>query len=119
MARERVTEPYSLPHQTGALEEHPDWLTTDLSSCSACSASRPSPATQSVTGDTSWNMPVGYGLSETCAFFFTHWSDTPRELRRRAWASSCPATSCASSIPTPVACSAPTRTASSPSRARR
>ena len=32
MARERVTEPYTLPHQTGALEEHPDWATTDLSS---------------------------------------------------------------------------------------
>ena len=27
MARERVTEPYTLPHQTGALEEHPDWAT--------------------------------------------------------------------------------------------
>jgi fatty-acyl-CoA synthase len=25
MARERVTEPYTLPHQTAALEEHPDW----------------------------------------------------------------------------------------------
>ncbi|MET0903351.1 MAG: AMP-binding protein, partial [Acidimicrobiales bacterium] len=32
MARERVTEPYTLPHQTGALEEHPDWATTDLTS---------------------------------------------------------------------------------------
>ena len=32
MERERVTEPYTLPHQTGALEEHPDWATTDLSS---------------------------------------------------------------------------------------
>ena len=32
MERERVTEPYCLPHQTAALEEHPDWLRTDLSS---------------------------------------------------------------------------------------
>ena len=32
MARERVTEPYSLPHQTAALAEHPGWETTDLSS---------------------------------------------------------------------------------------
>ena len=31
MARERVTEPYTLPHQARALAEHPDWLTTDLS----------------------------------------------------------------------------------------
>ncbi|MGH2686097.1 MAG: class I adenylate-forming enzyme family protein, partial [Actinomycetota bacterium] len=32
MARERATEPYSLPHQTQALAEHPDWASTDLSS---------------------------------------------------------------------------------------
>ena len=25
-------------------------------------------------------MPVGYGLSETCAFFCSHWWSTPREL---------------------------------------
>ena len=37
-----------------------------------------------VTGDTTWNMPVGYGLSETCAFFFSHWSDTPRELLKQS-----------------------------------
>src|SRR4030095_17242153 len=35
-----------------------------------------------VTGDPRWVMPVGYGLSETCAFFVTHWWDTPRELAR-------------------------------------
>ena len=46
MARERVTEPYTLPHQTAALAEHPDWETTDLSSLRACSASRPSPVTR-------------------------------------------------------------------------
>ena len=32
IARERVTEPYSLPHQTAALAEHPDWADADLSS---------------------------------------------------------------------------------------
>ena len=32
IARERVTEPYTLPHQTAALVEHPDWETADLSS---------------------------------------------------------------------------------------
>jgi acyl-CoA synthetase (AMP-forming)/AMP-acid ligase II len=34
----------------------------------------------SVQGDTGWNMPVAYGLSETCTGFATHYSDTPREL---------------------------------------
>ena len=32
LARERVTEPYTLPHQARALFEHPDWDATDLSS---------------------------------------------------------------------------------------
>ena len=32
IARERVTEPYTLPHQTAALVEHPNWETADLSS---------------------------------------------------------------------------------------
>lgn len=81
MARERVTEPYSLPHQTGALEEHPDWPTTDLSSLRCVYGKSAFARHPSLTHpDTTWNMPVGYGLSETCAFFVSHWSDTPREL---------------------------------------
>ena len=35
-------------------------------------------------GDTTWNMPVGYGLSETCAFFCSHWSDSPRERLKQS-----------------------------------
>jgi acyl-CoA synthetase (AMP-forming)/AMP-acid ligase II len=82
MARERVTEPYSLPHQTGALEEHPDWPVTDLSSLTCVFGKSAYARHPTVTGDTRWVMPVGYGLSETCAFFVTHWWDTPRELAR-------------------------------------
>lgn len=84
MAREQVTEPYTLPHQTGALEEHPDWATTDLSSLRYVFGKSAFARHPTVTGDTTWNMPVGYGLSETCAFFFSHWSDTPRELLKRS-----------------------------------
>jgi acyl-CoA synthetase (AMP-forming)/AMP-acid ligase II len=29
-------------------------------------------------------MPVGYGLSETCAFFASHWSSSPRELLKQS-----------------------------------
>ena len=84
MERERVTEPYSLPHQTGALEEHPAWATTDLSSLRCVFGKSAFARHPSVQGDTTWNMPVGYGLTETCAFFVSHWSDTPRELLRQS-----------------------------------
>jgi acyl-CoA synthetase (AMP-forming)/AMP-acid ligase II len=84
MARERVTEPYSLPHQTAALEEHPDWATTDLSSLRCVFGKSAFARHPSVDGDSSWNMPVGYGLSETCAFFVAHAWDSPREVMRRS-----------------------------------
>lgn len=84
MARERVTEPYALPHQIGALEEHPDWASTDLSSLKYVFGKSAFARHPSVDGDTTWNMPVGYGLSETCAFFVSHLSDTPRELLKQS-----------------------------------
>jgi acyl-CoA synthetase (AMP-forming)/AMP-acid ligase II len=80
MARERVTEPYTLPHQTAALEEHPDWAHTDLSSLRCVFGKSAFARHPTVTGDTDWNMPVAYGLSETCSGFATHYSDTRRDL---------------------------------------
>ncbi|HEV2369688.1 MAG TPA: class I adenylate-forming enzyme family protein [Acidimicrobiales bacterium] len=82
MAREKATEPYTLPHQTAALEEHPDWLTTDLSSLRCVYGKSGFARHPSVHGDPGWNMPVAYGLSETCASFATHRHDTPREILR-------------------------------------
>lgn len=84
MSRERVTEPYTLPHQTAALAEHPDWPTTDLSSLTCVFGKSAFARHPSVRGDTGWIMPVGYGLSETCAFVCAHPSDTPRELAKRS-----------------------------------
>jgi len=84
MARERVTEPYTLPHQLGALEEHPDWATTDLSSLRCVFGKSAFARHPSVEGDTGWIMPVGYGLSETCAFVVAHWSTASREEARRS-----------------------------------
>jgi fatty-acyl-CoA synthase len=84
MSREHVTEPYTLPHQTAALEEHRDWETTDLSSLTCVFGKSAFARHPSVRGDTGWIMPVGYGLSETCAFVFTHWSDATREATRRS-----------------------------------
>lgn len=79
MARERVTEPYTLPHQTAALQEHPDWEATDLSSLTCVFGKSAFARHPSVKGDTNWNMPVAYGLSETCAIFITHYSSASRE----------------------------------------
>ena len=84
MERERVTEPYALPHQIGALEESPRWADADLSSFTYVYGKSALARHPSVQGDTTWNMPVGYGLSESCAFFFSHWSDTPRQLLKES-----------------------------------
>ncbi|HEX6422616.1 MAG TPA: class I adenylate-forming enzyme family protein [Acidimicrobiales bacterium] len=82
MARERVTEPYTLPHQTAALAEHPDWATTDLSSLRCVYGKGAYARHPRVAGDPGWIMPVGWGMSETCAFVCAHPSDTPRERAR-------------------------------------
>ena len=82
MARERVTEPYTLPHQTVALAEHPDWTATDLSSLRCVYGKGAFARHPRVEGDPGWIMPVGWGMSETCAFVSAHPSDTPRERAR-------------------------------------
>ena len=82
MQREQVTEPYSMPHQTAALEEHPDWPEADLSSLRCVYGKSAFARHPSVKGDKGWNMPVAYGLSETCTSFASHRFDTPRELLR-------------------------------------
>lgn len=84
MAREAVTEPYALPHQIAALAEHPDWVDADLSSLTCVYGKSAIARHPSVDGDPGWIMPVGWGLSETCAFFVAHPSDTPREVMRRS-----------------------------------
>ncbi len=84
MERERVTEPYTLPHQTAALVEHPQWGTTDLSSLRCVYGKGAFARHPTVTGDPGWLMPVGYGLSETCAFFASHASDADREDTKRS-----------------------------------
>jgi fatty-acyl-CoA synthase len=82
LARERVTEPYTLPHQARALFEHPDWESTDLSSLREVFGKSVFTRHLSVAGDTTWNMPVGYGMSETCAIVATHrWDATRDEMR--------------------------------------
>ena len=80
--REQVTEPHTLAHQSRALEEHPTWATTDLSSCTRVYGKSVFSRHPTVTADPGWNMPVGYGLSETSSFFTASPSDAPREVVR-------------------------------------
>ena len=84
IARERVTEPYTLPHQARALEEHPDWQAADLSSLRQVYGKSVFTRHPSVHGDPGWQMPVGWGMSETCAFVSAHPSDAGREAARRS-----------------------------------
>ena len=83
MERERVTEPHIFAHQARALEEHPDWASTDLSSCTKVFGKSVFTRHPTVTGDPTWNMPVGYGMSETSSFFtgLPHW--TARDVFRK------------------------------------
>ena len=79
LAREQVTEPYTLPHQASALAEHPDWATTDLSSLREVYGKSVFTRHPSVQGDPTWTMPIGYGMSETCAIVVTHLSSATRD----------------------------------------
>ena len=82
LARERVTEPYTLPHQARALAEHPDWESTDLSALREVYGKSVFTRHPSVEGDKGWTMPIGYGMSETCAIVATHqWSDTRETMK--------------------------------------
>lgn len=79
LEQERVTEPYTLPHQTAAISELPEWEAADLSSLKFVYGKSAFARHPSVKGDPGWNMPVAYGLSETCAIFATHYFNTPRD----------------------------------------
>ncbi|HWC34043.1 MAG TPA: class I adenylate-forming enzyme family protein [Mycobacteriales bacterium] len=82
MERERVTEPYTLPHQARTLAEHPDWPNADLSSLRCVFGKSVFAKHPSVTGDPHWQMPVGWGMSETCAFISAYPSTSSREAMK-------------------------------------
>ena len=84
MERERVTEPYTLPHQTAALAEHPAWNSADLSALRCVFGKSAFARHPTVNGDPNWNSPVAYGLSETASIFAGHGWDTPRPVMRES-----------------------------------
>jgi fatty-acyl-CoA synthase len=82
LERERVTEPYTLPHQATALTEHPRWASTDLSALREVYGKSVFTRHPSVSGDTTWTMPLGYGMSETCGTIVSHrWDNTRDEMK--------------------------------------
>lgn len=82
LARQRVTEPYTLPHQAIELAEQPEWETTDLSSLREVYGKSVFTRHPQVQGDTSWTMPIGFGMSESCAIFLTHkWSASRAQMQ--------------------------------------
>ena len=83
LERERVTEPHTFAHEARALEEHQDWASTDLSSCTRVFGKSVFTRHPSVTADASWNMPVGYGMSETSSFLTGLPFTTPRDVFRK------------------------------------
>jgi len=62
----------------------PEWDAADLSSLKYVYGKSAFARHPSVKGDPDWNFPVGYGLSETCAAFASHYCDDPRELLRQS-----------------------------------
>ncbi len=82
LERERVTEPYTLPHQAAALMEHPDWERTDLSALREVYGKSVFTRHPSVHGDSTWTLPNAYGMSETCASVVSHrWDATRAEMK--------------------------------------
>src|SRR5262249_33504857 len=57
----------------------PEWETTDLSSLKYGFGKSAFARHSKVDGDPNWQLPVGYGLSETCAYFVAHPADAGRD----------------------------------------
>jgi acyl-CoA synthetase (AMP-forming)/AMP-acid ligase II len=64
------------------LADHPDWEGTDLSSLRCVYGKAVFAKHPTVTGDPDWQMPVGWGMSETCAFISAYPSSSARETMR-------------------------------------
>jgi fatty-acyl-CoA synthase len=79
--KEKVTEPYALPHHTGAMEEHADWLQADFSAVRCVSGRSPFTRHASTTEQNkNWHGVWAYGASETCAISITHYANTALDI---------------------------------------
>jgi acyl-CoA synthetase (AMP-forming)/AMP-acid ligase II len=78
---ERVTAPFTWPHQAAELEEHPAWAGADLSSVVKVTDFGPFARHPSVRIPGPWSSMSAYGLSETCTIITSLPADTPPEER--------------------------------------
>jgi fatty-acyl-CoA synthase len=74
---ERVTSPHAWPHQLAALESHPRWLDTDLSSLRHVVAFTSFGRHPTVGVGDVWSPRAAYGLTETFTIISSSPSDTP------------------------------------------
>lgn len=74
---ERVTSPHAWPHHLAALEAHPDWLGTDLSSLRHVIAFTSLGRHPTVKVQDVWSPRAAYGLTETFTIVSSLPADTP------------------------------------------
>jgi fatty-acyl-CoA synthase len=74
---ERVTSPHAWPHQLAALETHPRWLETDLSSLRHVVAFTSFGRHPTVSVGDVWSPRAAYGLTETFTIISSSPADTP------------------------------------------
>ena len=77
LASEKVTSPHAWPHHLAALEAHPDWLRTDLSSLRHVIAFTSLGRHPTVEVDDVWSPRAAYGLTETFTIVSSWPADTP------------------------------------------
>ncbi len=81
METERVTSPHAWPHQLAALESHPDWLRSDLSSLRQVVSFTSLGRHPTVHVDDVWSPRAAYGLTETFTIISSMPADTPPARR--------------------------------------
>ncbi len=74
---ERVTSPHAWPHQLAALESHPRWLDTDLSTLRHVVAFTSFGRHPTVAVGDVWSPRAAYGLTETFTIVSSSPADTP------------------------------------------
>lgn len=78
---ERVTAPFTWPHQAAEMESHPEWSAADLSSIVKVPEFSPFARHPTVRLPRPWSSFAAYGLSETCTIITSLPADTPAEER--------------------------------------
>jgi len=85
LGSERVTTPHAWPHQLAELEQHPDWMATDLSALQHIESFSSFGRHPSVrVPEDAWSPRAAYGLTETFTIITSIPSDAPPDIRDRA-----------------------------------